>query len=649
MKKTQFLLMLLTALCLVGVNGRAQSNPVHTMTFINEGGGYFSFIRSTPDGQSVDTTYSHVGSFTKTLQVQEGSSVYVGLSSERRDAFFYGEIRGVANGSPRLLHFYVDNQEVPLDSIYSFYDEEGFYYWYSYTLANITSDHTFRAVFGEWEEDINPTPRPTHTVTFIKQGNGNMYGGCSHGDGIFISSSSLYDRDTLRLTAEEGLHFYVEFEGIRPDSWYWNPNIDRDQQPLHLYVDDVEIPIDSLSRSFDCFTVVYGYSYRQIVTSDHVVRVVFGPVDTTQLPPLHTIGVVNEGGGYIDYYELSSYNLSNIIQMPDTIPFQAEEGMDVNIVMRSLRPESGRYEEYSNPRLLHFYVDGIEIPLDSIYMGFDGRGSYIYMYTLSDISSSHTIRTVYGQWDILPSIHAMTIVNHGGGKIHSPRPWGCDDYRELLVSGGDPFTLRMDSYRPDSPHYGDYANPKLLHFYVDDVEVPLGSIFDGYDAATGALRYVYTDSNVASNHIFRAEFGPWSDDEYVLTLEANDPAMGTVAGGGTYLMGDSATLTATPNEGYRFVSWQDGNTDNPRTVTVTADATYIATFEAEVGITDVVGNDDIHVWHADGSIHVSGTEGMEVHVYDITGRRVGMERLRSGVYMVRVGALPALKVVVIEK
>ena len=120
--------MLLMALCLVGVNGRAQSNAFHTMTFINEGGGYFSFSRSTPDGQSVDTMdYTFRRSSTETLLVQEGSSVYIGLSSERRGSSFYGGIR-YEGGFPRLLHFYVDNREVPLDSIYSFYDEEGFYY-----------------------------------------------------------------------------------------------------------------------------------------------------------------------------------------------------------------------------------------------------------------------------------------------------------------------------------------------------------------------------------------------------------------------------------------------------------------------------------------------------------------------------------------
>ena len=37
-------------------------------------------------------------------------------------------------------------------------------------------------------------------------------------------------------------------------------------------------------------------------------------------------------------------------------------------------------------------------------------------------------------------------------------------------------------------------------------------------------------------------------------------------------------ISATPKTGYHFVKWNDGNTDNPREITVNADITYTATF-----------------------------------------------------------------------
>jgi hypothetical protein len=57
-----------------------------------------------------------------------------------------------------------------------------------------------------------------------------------------------------------------------------------------------------------------------------------------------------------------------------------------------------------------------------------------------------------------------------------------------------------------------------------------------------------------------------------------DPARGTVKGGGEYALGNTVTLTATPKYGSTFVGWSDGNIDNPRTITVEGDATYIAQF-----------------------------------------------------------------------
>lgn len=56
---------------------------------------------------------------------------------------------------------------------------------------------------------------------------------------------------------------------------------------------------------------------------------------------------------------------------------------------------------------------------------------------------------------------------------------------------------------------------------------------------------------------------------------------GTVSGGGLYNYGATATLKATPSAGYHFVKWSDGNMNASRTVIVTKNATYTATFEQD--------------------------------------------------------------------
>ena len=63
----------------------------------------------------------------------------------------------------------------------------------------------------------------------------------------------------------------------------------------------------------------------------------------------------------------------------------------------------------------------------------------------------------------------------------------------------------------------------------------------------------------------------------VITVTAN-PTYGTATGSGSYERGTNVNISATPNSGYRFAQWSDGNTDNPRTITVTGNATYTAQF-----------------------------------------------------------------------
>ncbi|MBR6589547.1 MAG: DNA-binding protein [Bacteroidaceae bacterium] len=79
-----------------------------------------------------------------------------------------------------------------------------------------------------------------------------------------------------------------------------------------------------------------------------------------------------------------------------------------------------------------------------------------------------------------------------------------------------------------------------------------------------------------------SDAGVETPGQVTVSATVNDESMGSVTGTGTFAPGESATLIATANEGYRFVKWEDGVTDNPRNVTVgESDVTYTAIFEAE--------------------------------------------------------------------
>lgn len=69
-------------------------------------------------------------------------------------------------------------------------------------------------------------------------------------------------------------------------------------------------------------------------------------------------------------------------------------------------------------------------------------------------------------------------------------------------------------------------------------------------------------------------------DPFEITAITDQPHMGTVSGSGSYNYLSEQYVTATPLDArYRFVSWSDGNTDNPRSITITKDETYTAIFE----------------------------------------------------------------------
>ena len=75
--------------------------------------------------------------------------------------------------------------------------------------------------------------------------------------------------------------------------------------------------------------------------------------------------------------------------------------------------------------------------------------------------------------------------------------------------------------------------------------------------------------------------GETEPEQIFIGTSVNDSRMGSVTGMGTYDKGTTVTLKATANAGYRFVSWGDDVTENPRVIKAEVNgATYSAIFEA---------------------------------------------------------------------
>ncbi len=91
------------------------------------------------------------------------------------------------------------------------------------------------------------------------------------------------------------------------------------------------------------------------------------------------------------------------------------------------------------------------------------------------------------------------------------------------------------------------------------------------DGETNAVRAIA----LTKDTIITANF---AIHQFTITTEATN---GSVSGGGTYNYGTQVTLTATADEHYHFVRWNDGNTEATRQITVTENKTYSAVFELD--------------------------------------------------------------------
>ena len=73
--------------------------------------------------------------------------------------------------------------------------------------------------------------------------------------------------------------------------------------------------------------------------------------------------------------------------------------------------------------------------------------------------------------------------------------------------------------------------------------------------------------------------GTTQPKKHTLTVRSANESQGSVSGGGTFDEGSTQTVRATPKTGFAFDKWNDGSTQNPRTVKLTSDLTLTASFK----------------------------------------------------------------------
>ena len=170
------------------------------------------------------------------------------------------------------------------------------------------------------------------------------------------------------------------------------------------------------------------------------------------------------------------------------------------------------------------------------------------------------------------------------------------------------------------------------------------------EVASTANPYIFTvteDVKLVAN--FEAE-------TYLVTINVNNDEYGTVTGAGMYEYNTTATITATANNGYKFVNWTiddvEISTDNPYSFTVTEDVELVAHFEESVGVDELqVTSYELRVYPnpTTGELRVTSYELQvtSIEVFDIYGRKchlspvtchenINISHLPAGIYFVKI-------------
>ena len=195
-------------------------------------------------------------------------------------------------------------------------------------------------------------------------------------------------------------------------------------------------------------------------------------------------------------------------------------------------------------------LTSITIPngVDSIMHGAFSRCDNL---TSISIDMSHIIGySYYGSYEPpfnIPSLQNLTL-GENVTSIASGAFNDCSFLQNVTCLATTPPTLEDNTVFP-------YPN-------IASLNVPCGTL-EAYSSATSFWNMFFA--------------GRISENGYNVEVSVNDETFGSVAVESDCSTG---TLTATANEGYVFISWNDGNTDNPREVTLTSDTAFTAIFAA---------------------------------------------------------------------
>lgn len=159
-----------------------------------------------------------------------------------------------------------------------------------------------------------------------------------------------------------------------------------------------------------------------------------------------------------------------------------------------------------------------------------------------------------------------------------------------LVAEFDYDSITVTVLNPDTTMGTTVPAPGVYTFHVGDTATALATPGFGYSFRNWIVTVeTLTDSNSANPLIIALPsvlaghsltITPnYTPNNYTINVYSSNDTLGTVTGTGYYAYNTTTTITATPAAHCIFVEWTDGDTNAVRTITVTGNASYTATFQ----------------------------------------------------------------------
>lgn len=234
-------------------------------------------------------------------------------------------------------------------------------------------------------------------------------------------------------------------------------------------------------------------------------------------------------------------------------------------------------------------IEHINMPLSvtsigtSAFYNCSGLESIVIPYGVTTINS----HTFYGCSN-LKQVEIPSSVSSIAGSVFS----GCSSLESLTIPSS---VSSIGSYA----FYGCSGLKSLSIMRGIPPTVSDSYVFNGVDMTIPVYIPIGTE-DIYKNRSYWNMFSNYKGG-YVINAIAEH---GNVSGIGVYLSGAEATLTVVTKEGYQFVGWSDGNTDNPRKVTVVKDDIYEAKFVQLFTLTVEAENGSV----VGGGVYAAGTE-----------------------------------------